>query len=649
MDGRYGHSSNKTYVSDANHLYVGKSSGTSDYTSRLTFPALSSLAQIGSSRIRIAKLLLYIRRNESGSATTITAGCSSSSKWGAALAATADGAIANSTDGYQTVDLTDLAGAVVDYTSKWYLHISGTTPRTRFDSTGKSQKPYLMVTWERVAATIRGDCDSAELGADAVTFTITPEVEGETHTLTYSLGDAEGTIAEKAGDSVTWTPPIALAAEIPGDDTAAVEISMAAYDAGGKLLRTEVYYQTVTVPASVAPVISGMGVSLVNSLRGYALAGHTMMDVAPVIDMGGAYGASIAGLSAQLTGGQSIVWTSLTESEPGVFTGAAARTGALAEGTVTLTLSVADSRGRTASQSRSYKVFPYSPPAITDFHASRYEPVYDENEEVVGWTPSDLGECVAVTLIAEAASVAPAGTNLNSLAWTITGESADGRTVSASGSDLPLVFNPDIFPGEVGEDEAWSYTAVVTDSAGGTAVQYAVVAPGHANLSLSPDKWGAAVGMIASGTKDNPMFEVAQKYQTRFHGSAFDKHGSELLGCTLITDAEYSGTLASGVDTFITICNAGDGSAQPGLYLVNVSATWLKSSGSGRLYAGIRSNGVYYAESHIETSDATYPSHNICIAVPLAEGKKIELILTQYSGADLKLNRCRYQVTRIGG
>ena len=662
-DGRYGHSSNKSYTSDANHLYVGKSSGTSDYTSRLTFPALSGLEEIGSDRIRITKMLLYIRRNESGSATTITAGCSSSAKWGAELAASASGSIANSTDGYQTIDITALADAVTEYGSKWYLHISGATPRTRFDSTGKTKKPYIMATWERVAATITGDLDSAELGADAVTFTIAPEVDGETHTLTYSLGDAEGTIATGAGDSIQWTPPLSLAAEITDDDTASVEIRMAAYDSSGALLRTETYYQTVTVPASVAPVISSLGASLVNGLKGYILAGRSSLKLAPVVDMNSAYGASISSLSATITGGQEIVWTSLTESDAGIYTGATAQTDPLSEGTVTLTVTATDSRGRTAAKSASYTVRAYSPPTIEQFEVFRYEPVYNENEEIDAYKPSDLGEYVAVTLLATATEIAPAGTQLNSLSWTITGVNTDGETVSASGTgdqSIQLIFDWDVFPGEVSEDEAWTYTLTLTDTAGGTAIQYSTVAPGHAAFSLSPDKYGAAVGMIASGAKTSPKFEVAESYETHFYGPVYDKNGAELLGsgsssgggAVSVADAvSFTQYIPDSTDVEVIVCDTRSGAAT-GLYLVVCSVRWFKNSTGSRMTFIQRrdssGNGDGYATCAVPGNDVTSPGYSAVAIVPLEQGQWIEVMFHQDSGSSL-LVVGNYQIVRLGG
>ena len=425
-NGYYGNSGNSEYGSSGvNHLYVGKSSGTSDYRSRLTFPAMSSLAEVGTDKISITKMTLYLRRNESGNATTITVGCSSSSAWSTALDASASGSISTATGDYQAVDITALADKVTEYGSKWYLHISGKTPRVRFDGTGKERKPYIEVTWERSAATITGDKDSAKLGTDTVTFAIKQEVEGETHTLTYSIGDSAGTIAERAGNSISWTPPLSLATEILYDTTAPVEIFMTVYDSAGNVQRTETYYQTVAVPASVKPDFTDLDISSVNSLNGYLLAGLTTLKIAPVIDMTGTYGAAIQSLSAEISGGQHIEWTSLTESEPGIFTAQTAQTNPLHEGTGSMVITVTDSRGHKTETTVTYDVLPYSLPKISDFNVFRYEPIYNDDEGVGGHLQSDVGNYIAVSLQAEGVSMKPESVQLNSLSYTIVGENND--------------------------------------------------------------------------------------------------------------------------------------------------------------------------------------------------------------------------------
>jgi len=665
-NGCYGHSGNGEYGSSGgNHLYAGKSSGTSDYRSRLTFPAMSSLEEVGADRIRITRMTLYIRRNESGSAAAITAGCSSSSAWGAAIEASASGSIANSTGDYQTVDLTALADAVTGYGSKWYLHIFGSAPRVRFDGTGKAKKPYIEVTWERVAATITGDRDSAELGSQTVTFTIAPEVEGETHTLTYSLGDSAGTIAERAGNTIAWTPPLSLASEILYDTAAPAQVRMTAYDSGGNIQRTETYYQTVTVPASVKPAITSAGISAVNALSGYLLAGHTSLKIAPTIDMTGAYGATIAGLSAEI-GGQRIEWTSLTESEPGIFTAAAAQTELLAEGTVSVIVTATDSRGREATSTANDLVRPYSPPVITDFDVFRWEPFYDEDEEEAGYMRSDVGSYAAVTLMAEAASVKPAGTQLNKLRYTVTGENNDtgeiitGADVSGdfldddgcmadSGRRIQIIFDMDIFPQNFDGGEAWTFTVTVTDSAGSTARSYSAIAPGHAAFSLSPDKHGAAVGMIATGTKDDPKFEVAEGYESRFYGPVFDRHGAEITGG--VSDIKLAGDLTAEIsvpnktntDTVIFTAEL------PGLYLACISERWGGKSTGYRSLALLDGAGTMYSRIRQAAGGSEEIQQSLCSIIPLAPGGSIVRRAYQDSGSALKFVERSYQVARIGG
>lgn len=618
---------------------------------------------------------LYIRRNESGSASTVTFGCSSGSGWDAPLAATVSASIANETDGYQIIDLTAFARAVEEYTSKWYLHISGTTPRLRFDSTAKAKKPYLEVTWELAAATISGDQDSAELGATEVTFTITPEVTGETHTLTYAIGETTGTIAENAGDSITWTPPLSLASEITGGDSAAVEVRMTAYDAAGSEQRTEVYYQTVTVPASVKPVITQTGIVSVKPLSGRLLAGHSSLSIQPVIDMSATYGATIESLTATLSDGQVIQWTSLTEStsNPGVFTAAIARTGVLPKGSVTVTVTVTDSRGRETSASTTYAVYPYSPPVIKSFEVMRCEPEYDENEEPTGnKVLSDVGTYLAVALYAESASVidTSTGTQLNPLTYAITGTNADGSKtlnnvdvsgdyVSDSGESIDegrvigLIYRDDVFPTEIGADDAWTFTVTVTDAAGNQAVKYDAVAPGHAALSLSPDKYGVAIGKIAEGTRSMPKFEVAKEYFSCFYGPIIDKHNVEVVGAEAVI--QLAGNFQGEGITNLKVPNKTNTDTvlftaeKAGVYLVCISERWAGDSRGYRSIALIDKLNNVYGRVRQAAGGSEEIQQSVCAVMSLGAGESIRRRAYQDSGSELEFTERIYQFVRIGG
>lgn len=521
-NGYYGYDSYSN--SAANHLYVGaeNSSTQYDYRSRLTFRPLSSIAAIGSNRIAISKVLLYLRRNDGGP-TSVTVGCSNSSKWGAAPAATKTATV-GSTSQWYSIDITGLATAIGAYTANWYIHLSGGTPRLRLNGTGSDYVPYIKVTWEYVAATIASNSDEAALGS-SVMFSITPEVTGETHTLTYAIGDQSDTIATNAGNTVYWTPPLDLATEFPDDDTGTVQIRMTAYNSAGTAIRTELLYQTVTAPDSMKPTISSAGVTLQSGLSGYGLTGRSSLSIAPTVSMAAAYGARLVRVTAKITDGgnvQELTWSTFSENSPGVLTAAAQASAALVNaGSASVQVTALDSRGRETTSTSTLTVASYSPPQIALFSVERYEPVYDANEAISGYVASDLGGYVWVNMQASVSSVAPNGTQLNSLAWRIDGVSDSGKTVTASGSaslSTAIAQNRTLISGAVDEGESWQYTLTVTDAAGGSSAQYSVVLPAHAAMSVSPDKYGLAVGMIAGGTKSAPKFEVAEGYESIFHG-----------------------------------------------------------------------------------------------------------------------------------
>ena len=344
-------------------------------------------------------------------------------------------------------------------------------------------------------------------------------------------------------------------------------------------------------------------------------------------------------------------WSSLTETDPGVFTGAAARTGELIEGTCQAVVTVADSRGRTVTASRSFTVCAYSPPVITEFSVERYEPVYDENEQIAGYVASDLGEYVWVNLAANVASVMPGWAQLNAIQWSIEATGGSTGVVNSGGGGLSVSRFSDrtIFPNAVGEDEAWTYTVTVTDSAGGTAIQYASVGPGHANLSLAPGKWGVGVGMIATGTKENPKFEVAEQYQSRFYGGAYDRDGVEMVGGELVAEKQGASTaVANDTETYIVLYTA----EKDGVYLANFSCKWGgNASGMRRLrLCRQKISGGYdvRALTSMYAGGSSNVHQEITALISLVKGQSVALAAWQNSGSTLNIQFSYYQVARIG-
>lgn len=653
-NGYYG--SKEYATASVNHLYVGKeTSRSSNYRSRITIPAMSSIKEVGSDPFVIKSMTLYLGRNDGGP-TELTIGCSQSSSWDASIDAEVTSLIEKDSSVYQTIDLTSFAKIVAEYPSKWYLHFSATMPQIRLDSTGRSHKPYLMVTWEKAAATITGDYDTAELGKDAITFTIEPEVDGETHTLTYSIGETSGTIAERVGNSIVWTPPYIIASEITDSVAGTVEIRMTVYDADGNIQRTEVYYQTVTVPASIAPKVKHVDVSAINSFKNaYLIEGISSLSISPAIDMSNAYGASIESLSAKLTSGQTIQWTSITETQPNTFTTPYAQSGVLSGGTVILEVVVVDSRGRSAVWSEAYNVFQYSPPEITRFDVVRCEPYYNADEGVSGMVASDVGVFAWVDLYANRAELKNPSTevDMNSFSWVIIAESSSGTVITKNSASLeyniPIIQDHTIFTNQITTSDTWTFTVTVTDAVGGTAVQYTTVAPGHAALSISPDKWGTAIGMVSKATKSDPRFEVAEEYSSHFYGQIYDGSGAEVVGGTVevhlneeLSANEIAVPNKANTDTIVYTA------AAPGVYLACVSERWAGNSSGYRSIALMKGNSLYARVRQIAGGSEEI-QQSVFAIIPLAAGETIVRRAYQNSGSDLKFVERIYQFAKVGG
>lgn len=508
------------------HMYIGadKSESKYNYRSRVTMKPMSSISEIGDSRIAIRDMKLHLRRNDGGP-STITIGCSSSGAWNADLDASTTARIDKVT-GWYIIDLTPLANAVAEYKATWYLHFRDGTPRLRCSGTGSGYTPYIEVTWEYVAATISGDIDDVVLGQPVI-YTIKPEVAGETHKLEYSIGSQSGLIAENGGNEIVWAPPLSLASQIPDDDTDVVRITMSAFDADGVQIRTEAYYQTVSLPATMIPVIESSGLSIEDGLEGIALSGKSKLLLAPVIDMNETYGADIVSVIASISGGQAIKWTSLDEIDPAKYAGNVARSSTLSEvGRIQVILTVTDTRGRIATLEEYIDVVSYTAPTIAAFSVERYEAIYSSDEEITGYVSSDIGGMVWVNLIASAAPVLVNGENRNTISWKIEARSVNKiHTATGSGGlRIEMLQNRSVFDEAVSESETWQYTLTVTDSVGSSVTQYAVVSPGRVGLSITPDRYGVAVGMIATGNSVSPAFEVSSRYRSYLHGGVWGKN-----------------------------------------------------------------------------------------------------------------------------
>lgn len=202
---------------------------------------------------------------------------------------------------------------------------------------------------------------STNMGA-ASTITISRASSAFTHTLTYAFGNATGTIATKTtSTSVSWTPALTLANQIPNAVSGICTITCNTYS-GNTKIGTKTCTLKLTVPSSVKPTLTSLSATRVDGTVPAAWAIYVQSKSKVTLTINGAagsFGSTISSYSIS-GGGFSSTASSFT-------------TGFLTtSGTITFTAKVTDSRGRTSdAKTVSISVVAYSAPTFASYLSQR--------------------------------------------------------------------------------------------------------------------------------------------------------------------------------------------------------------------------------------------------------------------------------------
>lgn len=210
----------------------------------------------------------------------------------------------------------------------------------------------ITVTYEEGVSEPSTSLANVDMGS-AVTINTNRVSTSASHKLTYSFAGATGSIDANVGASVPWTPPLALAQQIPSATSGTCTITCETYYSG-TLTGSKTCSITLHVPSSVVPTISSITTSeavagIAAQFGGY-VQNKSKLSVSTTAS--GAQGSSIASYRATLGGS--------------TYNAASFTTAFLSNvGDNTLSVIVTDSRGRTASTTRTIKVLSYAPPSLS--------------------------------------------------------------------------------------------------------------------------------------------------------------------------------------------------------------------------------------------------------------------------------------------
>lgn len=215
----------------------------------------------------------------------------------------------------------------------------------------------LNVTLTTIARKSSMTVPNGTLGASQ-TITVTKQASSFTHTITYTCGDYSGQVCDKKADSsVSWTPPMDLALQNTTGTSVALSFTIETFS-GSTSVGTATAAAVYQIPASVAPYMAS---TLSDPSGWYDYFGFYVQGQSKVgltINANGSYGATIDSITTIFDGG--------------TYYGASVTTNPILQtGTVTVSITAKDSRGRTVTENPSITVMAYSYPKLTSAESFR--------------------------------------------------------------------------------------------------------------------------------------------------------------------------------------------------------------------------------------------------------------------------------------
>ena len=332
---------------------------------------------------------------------------------------------------------------------------------------------------------------NATMGS-ATSISISRASSSFTHTLTYTFGSATGTIVTKTtATSVSWTPPVSLASQIPKAVTGTCTITCTTYN-GSTNIGSKTCTLTLTVPASVKPTITSLTAARVDGdvPSSWGIYVQTKSKAKLTINgASGSYGSTITAYS--ISGGG---YTSTASS----FT-----TGFLnSSGTITFSATVTDSRGRTsAAATVSITVQAYAPPTFQSYLSQRCLSSGTINED---------GTYIRGLLTFQFSSCGGKNTVSGSIKYKRTTVSTWEAVSAAFTSGAAVVFGS----GGISTEYSYDVQYTLTDAFSSVSIQD-IISTAAVVMDFKQGGKGVAVGKVAE--KDN-CFEVSEDWDVRVYG-----------------------------------------------------------------------------------------------------------------------------------
>jgi len=468
------------------------------------------------------------------------------------------------------------------YTSSWYTVKNKTTGTTAIsfamssNASGRSQTFSYSMAIDPAASSF--SVNNGTLGS-AQNITVTKNNSAFTSTITYKCGSASGTIVDKSTDTIIpWTPPINLANQNTTGTSLSCVLTFTTYS-GNNVVGTSSKTITLAIPSSIVPTVSLSVTDGTNNLTQFGAYVQGKSTIKVSILANGAGGSSISKCSTSANGG---TYTS-ADFTTGVIIGS---------GTLTISVTVTDSRGRTASASKKITVLAYTRPKVSALSVIRC------NQSGVADTD---GAYLKATFSAEITALNNKNTKTYQLQYKKKSESSYTTVTLSSYADAYSVVNgTHVFAAETNS----SYDVILKASDYFTSASLSAVGPAIAKIwSIFKKGLGFAIGKVAELSN---TFEVGWK--SVFHKSV------EVKENVSVGNYVDRSTLVSGG---IKIHDLRDVPVKPGMFGSNVMNMYFDttSADDGRWKSIMSLTG--WAEDTYATHELAFDAHNSSVTPKL--------------------------------
>lgn len=435
---------------------------------------------------------------------------------------------------------------------------------------------------------------------DPITISITRQSTSFTHRIKYSWGQQSGTIVSSVATSHSWTVPLSLANYIPNGTSGTCYITVETMS-GSTVIGSQTKSFTGTVPTNIVPSISSITLSdpsgNVPTSIGLYVKGKSTLRV--VTKAAGSYGSTIRSYSVQANGA--------TYSEADITTGVLQ-----IAGVQSVVVTVTDSRGRTASATKSLTVYDYHTPIISTFDVKRVDASGNDDDE---------GEHVKISYATMLATLN--GKNSGSLAIYYKASTDVNWITALSEEAIPYAAYDSITVSDISVNSTYDFRIDLTDSFASSSraeqVQTAEVV-----MDFLSDGSGMGIGKVA---ELNDTLDVAWALKCRreaqFDGGLSSKGNAvfPMIGITVHRNSSNQNltaantyeivkwTHATTVGTGLSLNSAGGIVIGEGVSVVRIS---------GQITAGAQSNGTKFAAIWTSTSNThiARTQANITTAAP---------------------------------